>query len=401
MVYDRHPLRFKVPSARESTLPRRGALRIGIDCTALVAQPSGVDKYIRQLVFHLSRIDAANEYRIFVNWEDRHLFDALPANFRAISCCCRPRPVRLLFQQILLPATCACTHLDVLHSPSFLLPFCTGAQRHLLTVHDVGFLSMPDLYNSLHRSAAFRAAVRASISRADLINVPSESSRQDLRAQMPSVPAEKIRVTRFGVDDSFRPAPREEVHQHVRRLGLPDNYILFVGNIEPRKNLELLLESYRELIADGTRPEHLVIAGKIFWGADGLLRMLREPEYADRVHLTGFVRADDLPWIYRGASLFVYPSVFEGFGFPPLEAMASGVPTVCTASSALRENVDGAAELIPVNDQAALLAAMQRLLCNEELRACRQKLGLARASEFRWEQTARDVLACYQELAEK
>jgi len=362
-----------------------------------MAQPSGVDKYIKQLVFHLARIDAENEYTIFANWEDRRLFGTLPANFRTVTCCFRPRPVRLVFQQVVLPAACARIKVDVVHSPSFLLPMLTGAQRHLLTVHDVGFLSMPDLYNRLHRSAGFRAAVQASIARAHLINVPSEATRRDLLMRIPSVAATKVRVTRFGVDEAFHPAAHDEMRQHVRRLRLPDDYILFVGNIEPRKNLELLLESYRQLIAGSARPEHLVIVGKIFWGADRLMKLLERPEYADRVHLTGFIPEDDLTWVYRGASLFVYPSVFEGFGFPPLEAMASGVPTICSASSSLQDNLGGAAELIPVNDPPALLAAMQRLLCGEELRAHRQEIGLERASQFRWEQTAREILGCYRE----
>jgi alpha-1,3-rhamnosyl/mannosyltransferase len=117
------------------------------------------------------------------------------------------------------------------------------------------------------------------------------------------------------------------------------------------------------------------------------------------VHLLGYVRQADLPWLYAGARLFVYPSFQEGFGFPPLEAMASGIPTIASRSSSLIENLEGAAELVHASDREGLADAMRRLLSDERLRARRREQGLARAASFRWEQTAQATLACYQQLA--
>jgi glycosyltransferase involved in cell wall biosynthesis len=375
-------------------------MKVAIDLTALLPQPSGVDKYLLQFVRHLGQIDAENQYTIFLNYEDRRvLHGQLPANFRPRPWCFRPRAGRLLFQQVALPAACASMDADVVHSPSFLMPYWRGKQRHLLTVHDLSFFSMPEVHSALHRSHIFRRALLGSILRAHLIQVPSESTRRDLLARVPQVPPERVRVIPYGVDACFHAAPADQVRREVRRLELPDAYILFVGNIEPRKNLPLLVESYVQLVADGAISEHLVIAGKRRWGAERILRRLNRPELRGRVHLPGYVSREDLPWVYRGARLFVYPSLFEGFGFPPLEAMACGVPTIATQSSSLEENLRGAAELVPPGDAAALTAAMRRLLCDEDLREQRKKMGLERAAAFRWEQTAREILDCYRQLA--
>ncbi len=377
-------------------------MRIAIDLTPLLPQTSGVDRYLIQLARYLGRIDVENEYTIFLNYEDRRVFRGqLPPNFRVLLGCFRPRPVRLLFQQVLLPTISGCLErIDVLHSPAFLLPYFRGRQRHLLTVHDMSFFSMPEIQNPLHGSRFFRRAVLASILRAHLINVPSESTRRDLLARIPQVPPENVRVTRLGVDPCFRPAPSAEVRREVRRLRLPDAYILFLGNVELRKGLTVLLEGYRRLIADGQIREHLVIAGRFLWGADAILEKLNCPELQGRVHVRGFVPEEDLSWLYRGARLFVYPSLYEGFGLPPLEAMACGVPTIASQCSSLEENLDGAAELVPPGDAAALAAAMKRMLGQEDLRAHRIQMGMERARGFQWAVTAREVLDCYRQLAE-
>jgi glycosyltransferase involved in cell wall biosynthesis len=388
-----------VPSiaARTTDDPR---IRVAIDLTSLTAQHTGVDRYLKELVFNLARIDATNDYMIFVNTADRRLFEGrLPYNFRILASCLRPRPVRLLFQQAVLPAACAALGADVLHSPSFLMPYCRGRRRHLLTVHDMTFFSMPRVHDRLRRSAAFRRLVMTSIRRADLINVPSQATRNALLEWMPQIPPEKVRVTEYGISRCFAPAPPAKVSHHTRRLRLPDSYVLYVGTLEPRKNLELLIESYRRMLLAGEVAEHLVLAGKHGSAYESLLEQIKTPPLRDRVHLPGFVAEDDLPWLYRGARLFVYPSLAEGFGFPPLEAMACGIPVISTVGSSLEENLRGAAELVPPGDASALAGAMRGLLRDDALRERRKQDGLRRVRAFQWESTARAILACYKQLA--
>lgn len=146
--------------------------------------------------------------------------------------------------------------------------------------------------------------------------------------------------------------------------------------------------------------EHLVLAGRLGWGYEDLLAQRATPALRARVHLLGYVSQEDLPLVYAGARLCVYPSLEEGFGFPPLEAMASGVPVVSSRSSSLAENLEGAGELVPPDDVAALAAAMRRLLDDEPLRAARVQAGLTRADAFRWTDTARATIACYREVTD-
>jgi glycosyltransferase involved in cell wall biosynthesis len=375
-------------------------MKIVIDLTALLPWPRGVDTYLLQLVRHLGRVDLENDYTIFVNFEDRHRLDGqLSPNFHVRALCLRPRPIRFLFQQVILSTAAASADADVVHSPAFLAPYWQRTQQHMLTVHDMTFFSMPHVHSRLRRCKLFRYAVLESIRRAHLINVPSDSTRRDLLTQVRELPPDRVRITPFGIDSSFSPAPLDQVLRETRRLRLPERYILFLGHIEPRKNIELVIDAYRRLIADSLVSEHLVIAGRPTQGFNAIVGKLDSPALVGRVHLPGFIAQEDVAWVYRGARLFVYPSLYEGFGFPPLESMACGIPTICTESSALGENLRGAAELVAPDDATALAGAMRRLLLNKHLRDDRKRAGLERAASFRWERTAHDNLFCYRELA--
>jgi glycosyltransferase involved in cell wall biosynthesis len=375
-------------------------MHVAIDLTALLAEATGVDNYILRLVMHLSRIDHANDYTLFVNYEDRARFrDCLPHNFTLMPCSARPRSVRLLFQQLGLPMAARLLGIEVIHSPSFIMPLYRGKQRHLLTIHDMTSFSLPECHIPLRRSAPYCRAVLASIRRADLVSVPSRYTQQAILNLMPEVPQEHIQVIPLGVGEEFQPRAPDDVQCARKRLQLPWPYILYVGTIEPRKNLQRLVESYQQLIAGGEIHEHMVLAGRLGWDYQALLTQINSPALRGRVHLLGYIPQCDLPWLYAGARLFVYPSLQEGFGLPPLEAMACGVPTIASLSSALADNLRGAAELVAPDDGAALTAAMKRLLQDAQLHAHHRTQGLARAAQFRWEETARHTLNCYKTLA--
>lgn len=375
-------------------------MRIGIDLTALLPEATGVDVSLKGLVRSLGAIDQETRYTVFVNHEDRQIFDgALPANFAVAPLCLRPRATRLGFQQVLLPPMAKALRLDVVHSPSFIMPMIRGRQRHLLTIHDMTSFSLPDYHIPLRRSALYRRAVAASIRRADLVTTPSHFVRREILAHLPDVPPTRIRVIEWGIDEAFQPRRTEEVRQALAHLELPWPYVLFVGTIQPRKNLESLLEGYRKLLDDGDIAEHLVIAGPLGWDYTRTLSRLETPEMRQRVHRTGYVKQQDLAWLYAGARLFVFPSFEEGFGFPPLEAMACGVPTIASRSSSFIENLEGAAELVPADAPDVLAAAMRRLLTDRSQWTRLRELGLARAARFRWRETAARMRSCYVELS--
>jgi glycosyltransferase involved in cell wall biosynthesis len=373
-------------------------VRIGIDLTALLPQRTGVDNYLTSLVSHLARIDRSNRYRLFVNREDRERFDGLPASFAIVTASLRPRLVRLLFQQGLLPL--ASRDLDVLHSPAFLMPVVRGRPRHLLTVHDMTFFSMPEHHTALRRSVAFRRAVLASIRRADRITVPTRTVKREILERIPDLPSERVETIGHGISEDFRPHRADEWQPVLSRLGLPKHYLLHVGTIEPRKNLDCLLDAFAEVVRQGRIHEDLILAGKLGWGYQPLIERLDSLQLRRRVHLLGYVADADLPALYAGASLFVYPSWAEGFGFPPLEAMASGTPVIASRTDVLSENLDRAAVLVPPEDPASLAAEIDRLLRDEPRQRMLRERGFERATGFSWERAARRTLAIYEDLAE-
>ena len=374
-------------------------MHVGVDLTPLLPKVTGVDQYLLHVVRGLARIDRKNRYTVFVNREDRGRFPALPANFVLRTASFRPRPLRLAFQQLALPAAALALRLDVLHAPSFFLPLWRGRGKQLLSVHDMTSFTHPQLHNSLRSSRAYRAGIAASIRRADLVSVPTEFVAEEVRRIVPSVAPERVRVVRYGIGEEFSPDASADVARVRERLHMPARYVLFVGTIQPRKDLDVVVEAYRRLVAAGDRETDLVLAGQLGWGYTELLTRLDAAELRDRVHLPGYVTPDDLPALYAGAEAFVYPSRIEGFGFPPLEAMATGTPVVASDTSSLTENLSGAAELVRVADAEAWFGALRRVLADNGVRAQLRDAGLRRAQEFTWERTAAETLACYEELA--
>jgi glycosyltransferase involved in cell wall biosynthesis len=372
-------------------------MRIAIDFTAFIPEMTGVDTYMKQLVSNLARVDRTNQYRIYHNHEDRRIFaDNLPENFSHTSLSARPRMFRLAFQQGMLPVAASGWKADVVHSPSFIMPYFRGSARHVLTVHDMTSFSHPHCHIALRRSWLYRRMVVASLNRADVVVVPSQATRQAILEFLPDLRPERIHVTVPGIGGEFQLCDPASVREVVRRLNLPEPYVLYVGTLEPRKNLPALVESYRRLVEAGAIKEHLVLAGKLGWGYEALLKQISVPALRGKVHLAGYVDQKDLPAVYAGARLFVYPSLHEGFGFPPLEAMACGVPVISTRSSSLAENLERAAELVAPEDIAGLADAMQRLLTDDGLRATRRIAGLEHACHYRWEETAVATLRSYQ-----
>ncbi len=375
-------------------------MRIAIDLTALNANPSGIDRYLLGLVRSLARLEKGAAFFLFINVEDRARFSGknrLPNHCHVWPICFRPRFFRLFFQQLLLPILLYLLRIDVLHSPTFIMPTWRSRARHILTIHDMSSFLLPQTHPAIRRGPVYERVVSASIRQADMITVPSESVKTDILRIVSGARPERIRAIACGIEEAFHPREAAEAQPVLQRLEIPTPYVFFLGTLEPRKNLPLLIDAFAELIRQG-RDEHLVLGGAQGWSPNELLSRLA-PGVRERIHLMGYIAEGDLPFVYAGATLFVYPSLLEGFGFPPLEAMASGVPVIAANNSSLRENLGGAATLVSSDNKHELVEAMQSLLRDERARAEARETGLKHVEAFRWGRFAEQTFACYEAVS--
>ncbi len=284
---------------------------------------------------------------------------------------------------------------DLVHATNAIVPHC-GATPTVLTVQDVTFVSHPEVHSRLNRFNLRRMVPRA-CRRARLVVAPSRATAEELRRRCGVDPA-KIRVVPDGYDEArFVPEPQPEDAGVLERHGLDGPYVLFVGTIEPRKNLLRLLDAFARLRRDGIR-NRLAMAGGLGWGYGPVMERLASPDVAGGILTLGSVADRDLPALYRGAAAFVYPSLFEGFGLPVLEAMACGTPVVTSDTSSLPEVAGDAALTVPPHDVVALTEAMQAVLTDAALAARLRAAGPIRARGFTWQRTALGMAAVYQEV---
>ena len=287
---------------------------------------------------------------------------------------------------------------DIFHSPDFVLPPLRRGRR-ILTVHDLAFLLYPECADA-HLRDYLEHVVPRSAARADFVVADSANTLNDVVCLLGVAP-ERVAVVPGGVESRFRP---EEDHARIEalrhRLGLDRTpFILWLGVLEPRKNVRRLMEAFGLLKRREDLPHHLLLVGRRGWLADDIFEFAQRSPFREAIHFTGFVEDEELPTLYSAADLFVFPSLYEGFGLPALEAMACGTPVVAAAAASLPEVVGDAGLLVEPTDVEQLADAMRRLLTDEALRAELCQRGLAQAQRFSWEAAAQRLLDVYQRVA--
>jgi glycosyltransferase involved in cell wall biosynthesis len=369
-------------------------VHVAIDYTPALRQSAGIGRYTRGLVGALAQLDRANAYTLLSYGAaiDAH---AWPANFAARNIkISEPSMSRLWHRlKVPLPAEWLAGRCDLYHSPDFTLPPLSHA-RGLVTVHDLSFLTTPECAPPALRDYLERV-VPASIARSRHVLADSSNTRDDLIALL-HVPPEKISVVPGGVEDRFMPIEDAETLEAVRsRYGLPAEFILSVGTLEPRKNYPALISAYADLRRRTGLPHRLVIAGKEGWMYEPIYARVAQEHIGSDVQFVGYVADDDLPALYNLSDLFVYPSLYEGFGLPPLEAMACGIPVVCSNTSSLPETVGDAAITVAPMDVALLSRAMETGLFDFGRRAQAIEWGLTQAGKFGWAAAAEKLVTAY------
>jgi len=371
-------------------------MRIGIDATALPPQPVGAGNYIIQLIRALASLKVNDEFVIFAQQRGHALIN-LPENdnFKWITLKDRNPGSRLIWEQSLFPRLIKKSGVDLLHSLHYTRPIILPCAS-VVTFHDMTLFLYPELHTRAKR-LFFPQAIRASARLADALTADSECTRQDAIRILGIQPG-KITTTQLGVDPAFRPINDTMARGKIaEKYDLPERFILYVGLIEPRKNLPMLINAYKRLI-DGGENYKLVLVGSYGWMYEELLRQINNLDLEEMIHFTGYVSQEDLPLVYNLSSLFVYPTIYEGFGLPALEAMACGVPVITTDVSSLPEIIGKAGMLVPVNNVEALYGAMIAVLGDEDLRREMTNKGILRAAKFTWEQTAKLTFQVYQQV---
>jgi glycosyltransferase involved in cell wall biosynthesis len=380
--------------------------RIGFDVTAALAQGGGIGRYTRELIHALVAADSAHQYRLFSARPPAAppVLNALPVAPHVIH---RPAPVsepwlyRLWYRlRLPIPVQTVTGPLELFHSPDFVLPPVSGSIPTLLTVHDLSFVHFPDTFPA-QLVAYLNRVVPWSVGRATHVLADSAATRDDLQREW-AVPAEKITVLTSGVNPRFQPVADPDALTAMRlryNLGSAP-FFLAVGTVQPRKNYPMLVRAFRG-VADRL-PHQLVIAGGRGWLVEGLLAEIEQQGLSDRVRLIGFVDDADLPALYSAATAFLFPSLYEGFGLPLLEAMACGTPVISSDASCLPEIVAApggdAGLLVDPADEAGWTAAMSRVAGDETLRADLVRRGMERAATYGWDATARHLLTIYDRL---
>jgi glycosyltransferase involved in cell wall biosynthesis len=377
-------------------------VRIGIDYTSAVRQGGGIGRYTRNLIRSLADLDSDNEYRLFVagGWGEGDGLGAWPARFAVRAVPLSDRALHILWQRLRLPVPVQAVtgRLDLFHSPDFVLP-PTGSTPSVLTVHDLSFLRVPECFVPGFCEYLMDAVSRA-VRRAEHILADSQSTCKDL-VELMGVDRERVTVLYPGVEARFKPVRDPAILARIRRrYRLPDRFVLGLGTLQPRKNFSGLIRAFGQLLSSGVAGAEaadlrLVIAGGEGWMYEDTLLLADRLGFGDRVVFTGFVDDADLPVLYNLATLFAFPSWYEGFGLPVLEAMACGTPVISANNSSLPEVVGEAGLLVDAADADGLVGALARTLTDPELRARLVAAGLAQAKRFSWGASARQLLELY------
>ncbi len=375
------------------------ALRVAFDATAAVRQTAGIGRYTRELLSALASESEDIEYRTFAFARGadgyRDVLRSAKIHVRSVPLSDRVMNAVWYRCHVPLPVQLFAGTFDLYHSPDFSLPPLLR-NPGVLTIHDLAFLTVPDAAYPTLRTYLERV-VPASAHRAAHVIAVSENTRKDV-IQLLNISPERVTTISEGVSSQF--APRVDLDRawdRLRQEGIREPFILSVGTLEPRKNYVRLLEAYALLRRRGV--EHmLVIAGRPGWLYQPILQRLDELELKEYVR---FLQPSDslLVDLYGLCAAFIYPSLYEGFGIPPLEALACGAPVACSSASCLPEVVGSDALLFDPHNTEEMAAALERLLSSADLARDLRQRGPRRAAQFTWQKAARETVALYREVA--
>lgn len=369
-------------------------MRIGVDISAIQSTKSGVDWYTHRVIEEMMELLSPDEQLyLFSNRETE--FEEHAASRRNVTVVRSGFKYQEPWRQFVLPLLLKRHKIDVCFFTNFVLSVAASCPM-VLTIHDLSVWLYPRTH-SLRNVVWARTLVPISTRRSRHIIADSSNTKMDI-VRLIKAPTSKVSVIHLGAPDECNPEPQPEDEEAIQHYGIIKPYILFVGTLEPRKNLNTLIKSF-DKVAKAKPGVHLVLAGRRGWLAQAIFDELEQRDLLGRVHITGYVKEQYLPALYRQASAFIYPSLYEGFGLPPLEAMSSGTPVIVSRSSSLPEVVGDAGLFVDPLDADDMARAMEAVVGDAELAGSLRKKGLERAKQFSWKKTAERTLDILREAA--
>jgi glycosyltransferase involved in cell wall biosynthesis len=380
------------PGARPLESSRSACLRIAIDARKL--HDFGIGTYVRNLIGHLALQDDETRYVLLCRPEDAVLCRSFGPRFEALVERAANYSVR---EQLALPMALRRARVDLFHAPHYVVSPLTTVP-YVVTIHDCIHLRFPQYLPSQAAHVYARVMMRMSARRARRVLTVSQASKEDILHFL-RVPAAKVEVIHNAIDAGIAAPPSEEAIARVcQRFQLTSSYILYAGNIKPHKNVDRLIEAYSILRRRGYEQVKLLIIGDEISRYQNLRRLVHRFQLHQHVRFFGFVPEATLAVLYRKAAMFVFPSLYEGFGLPPLEAMAAGTPVITSKVSSLPEVVGDAALLVDPMDAGAIADAMARVLDDEALRRDLIRRGCERARMFSWTRSVARIREVYGEV---
>ena len=376
-------------------------MQVLIDLTQVPVGRMGIGSYAENLLDQFREVAPDISFTVALQSDDPALRAAIPARVRTLQFPARLfrwLPGRFFFEQLILPWLAWRYGAEVIHSLHYSLPLLPTRARRVVTMHDMTAYLLPHMHPR-SKGAYMRFFIRQAIRHGDRLIFVSFSALDECRRWF-NISLDNAAVVHHGKSEAFRPdGPTEALAEVRARYGLPLQYLLYLGTLEPRKNVPLLLRAFAQL-AEKHPEVRLVIAGKKGWYFDEIFHTVEVLNLADRVIFTGYVDEADKPALIRGALLFLYPSLHEGFGVPVLEAMASGVPTIAGNRTSIPEIAGDGALLVDPESLPGLTAALEHLYTDVPARAALAARGLAQAAKFSWKKTAEETATIYRETAE-
>jgi glycosyltransferase involved in cell wall biosynthesis len=369
-------------------------MRIAYDATTLTPGRTGVGYYTEHLLRHL--LEEGREHEVLL-LTHRRVDTTSPLGRPVTLLQGGCFPYRTLWLQFDAPRILRRARPDVAHFTNSLAPLAKAVPL-VVTIHDMGLSLLPRLHP--WRRLLTLPLIRAALKRADAVITVSRAARSEL-LRLTRVPPERVHAIYEAAAPVFRPMSDDSALDRVRRrLGLTEPFFLFVGTLEPRKNLVRLVEAFARARRSGALAEHrLVLAGFAGWGSKTLFRRIEALDLAGRVVFPGYLPSSEVPALYNLSETFVFPSLYEGFGLPVVEAMACGTPVITSRGGALEEVAGQAAELVDPLDVDSIAAALGTLAADAERRRELSRLGLERARIFSWRRAARETLEVYRRCA--